>query len=73
MKGTATEIANEIRTNTGMSQSLIAEKMGIKQQTVGRMLNNKDGMRTDNFVKMLGIMGAEVVVRIGDKEYILEG
>ena len=64
MKKTATQAAIDIRESVGISQKKLAEKMNLKsQQAVFNMLNTKNGMRVDNFVKMMEIMGYDVVVR----------
>lgn len=49
----------------GYTQSLLAEKAGYKTtSTINDMLaRNKNGMRVDNFIKLLEIMDFEVVVR----------
>ena len=76
MKMTATQAADEIRSAIGISQKKLAEKMELKsQQAVFNMLNAKNGMRVDNFVKMMEIMGYEVVVRnkVTDEEIEIVG
>lgn len=74
MKKTAAEIAREVVADSPISQKKIAEKMGAKsQQAVFNMLNAKNGMRIDNFVKMMNVLGFEVVVRnkVTDEEQIV--
>ena len=76
MKKTALQAANEIRESIGISQKKLAEKMELKsQQAVFNMLNAKNGMRVDNFVKMMEIMGYDVVVRnkVTDEEIEIVG
>lgn len=76
MKMTATQAANEIRESIGISQKKLAEKMELKsQQAAFNMLNAKNGMRVDNFVKMMEIMGYDVVVRnkVTDEEIEIVG
>lgn len=64
MKKTAGVIAKDALTASGISQRKLADKMGLKsQQAVFNMLNAKNGMRVDNFVKMMDLLGYEVVVR----------
>jgi len=47
-----------------LSQKRLADKMGLKaQQGVFNMLNAKNGMRVDNFVKMMNALGYDVIVR----------
>jgi uncharacterized protein YmfQ (DUF2313 family) len=45
------------------------------QQAVFNMLNAKNGMRVDNFVKLMEIMGYDVVVRnrVTDEEIEIVG
>lgn len=64
MKKTAGEIARDTLSASGISQKKLAEKMGLKtQQGVFNLLKAKNGMRVDNFVKMMGLLGYDVVVR----------
>lgn len=61
---TAGQFAKEALDASPISQKKLAEKMGLKaQQAVFNMLNAKNGMRTDNFVKMMNALGYDVVVR----------
>ena len=74
MRKTAREVAREILDGSDVSQKKLATKMGLKsQQAVFNMLNAKNGMRADNFIKMMGVLGYDVVVRdrVTDKETIL--
>ena len=76
MKMTATHAADDIRSAIGISQKKLAEKMELKsQQAVFNMLNAKNGMRVDNFVKMMEIMGYTVIVRnkVTDEEIEIVG
>lgn len=71
MGKTAVQFAKEALAQSGISQKKLADKMGLKaQQAVFNMLNTKNGMRTDNFVKMMCALGYDVVVRdkVTDKE-----
>ena len=55
----------------GITQKELAEALGFAaQQSIGNMLNRKNSMRLDNFVKMLDAMGYAVVVRkkLGESE-----
>lgn len=64
MKMTASEIAKEIMKASGVSQKKLADKMNLKaQQAVFNLLNAKNGMRTDSFVKMMNALGYDVIVR----------
>ena len=74
MKKTAGQIAKDVLAASGISQKKLADKMGLKaQQAVFNLLNAKNGMRTDNFVKMMNILGYDVIVRdrVTDKETLV--
>ena len=61
---TAQDIVKSIMEGVGISQKKLADKIGAKsQQAVFNMLNAKNGMRVDNFVKLMNAMGYDVVVR----------
>ena len=73
-KKTALNMVNETRNEVGISQKKLAEKIGAKsQQLVFNMLNAKNGMRVDNFIKLMNAMGYDVVVRnrVNDKETMI--
>ena len=64
MNKTAIQLARDIWDASGISQKKLADKMGLKtQQAVFNMLNAKNGMRVDNFVRMMNVLGYDVVVR----------
>lgn len=47
-----------------ITQKELAEAIGLKsQQAIGNLLVRENGMRLDGFLKMLDVMGYEVVVR----------
>lgn len=74
MTKTAGQIAREVLDASGISQKKLAEKMGLKtQQAVFNLLKAKNGMRTDNFVKMMNLLGYDVVVRnkVTDEEMVV--
>lgn len=76
MKKTALQAVKDIREDIGISQKKLAEKMELKsQQAVFNMLSAKNGMRVDNFVKMMEVMGYDVVVRnrVTDEEIEIVG
>lgn len=61
---TAQQIVKETAEDLGLSQKKLADKIGAKsQQAVFSMLGAKNGMRIDNFVKLMNAMGYDVVVR----------
>ena len=71
MKKTAVKAAREIMEALGISQKKLAVKMGLKsQQAAASMLYAKNGMRVDNFIKMMDVLGYEVVIRnrVSDEE-----
>lgn len=74
MGKTAGQFAKEALVASGISQKKLADKMGLKvQQAVFNLLNAKNGMRTDNFIKMMNVLGYDVVVRnrVTDDETVL--
>ena len=74
MNKTAIQLARDIWDASGISQKKLAEKMGLKtQQAVFNMLNAKNGMRVDNFVRMMNVLGYDVVVRnkVTDEETLV--
>lgn len=76
MQKTALQAANDIKEQAGISQKKLAEKMGLNsQQAVYNMLNAKNGMRVDNFVKMMAVLGYDVIVRnrVNDEEIEIVG
>ena len=76
MQKTALQAAYDIQESAGISQKRLAEKMGLKsQQAVYNMLNAKNGMRVDNFVKMMAVLGYDVIVRnrVNDEEIEIVG
>ena len=71
---TAGQVARSVLEASGISQKKLAEKMGLKsQQAVFNLLKAKNGMRVDNFIKMMGLLGYDVVVRnkVTDEETVL--
>ena len=74
MSKTAGQLARDIWNESGISQKKLAEKMGLKtQQGVFNMFKAKNGMRVDNFVRMMNLLGYDVVVRnkVTDEETIV--
>lgn len=74
MMTTAREFAKCAVETSKLSQKRLALKMGLKaQQAVFNMLNAKNGMRTDNFVKMMNALGYDVIVRdrISEEDTVL--
>lgn len=60
----AKEIIKKAMGADKITQKELAEAIGLKsQQAVGSLLNRENGMRLDGFLKMLDVMGYEVVVR----------
>ena len=74
MRKTAGVIARDALASAGISQKKLADKMGLKsQQALFSMLNAKNGMRVDNFVKIMDTLGFEVIVRnkVTDSEQLV--
>ena len=68
---TAKEAIVEIMHSVGVSQQKLAEKIGLKkQQSFYNILNAKNGMRLDSFIKILDALGYEVIIRnrVNDEE-----
>ena len=60
----AADIVRQVMDSVGMSQKKLATKIGLKtQQSVFNILNAKQGMRIDNFVKMMNVLGYDVMVK----------
>ena len=75
MKMKAAEIVKHGMKSLGVSQKQLATKIGLKtQQSVFNILNAKQGMRIDNFVKMMNVLGYDVIVKhqVTDQEIIVE-
>lgn len=65
------QIIRDAMAADGITQKELADALGlVGQQSIGNMLNRKNSMRLDNFVKMLDAMGYAVVVRkkLGESE-----
>mgnify|MGYP003304487055 CR=1 FL=1 len=60
----AKEIIKTAMAADKITQKELAEAVGLKsQQAIGNLLVRENGMRLDGFLKMLDVMGYEVVVR----------
>lgn len=60
----AADIVRQIMESVGVSQKKLATKIGLKtQQSVFNILNAKQGMRIDNFIKMMDVLGYDVMVK----------
>ena len=67
----AQEILSKAMANEKVTQKAMADAMGLKSaQAVGNILYREGTVRVNNFVKMLNLMGYEVVVRkkLGESE-----
>lgn len=67
----AKEIISEAMSRGKVTQIALAKAMGLKTpQAIGNILYRENSVRVSSFVKMLDIMGYEVVVRkkIGETE-----
>ena len=71
----AADIVRQVLDSVGMSQKKLATKIGLKtQQSVFNILNAKQGMRIDNFVKIMNVLGYDVIVknRVTDETIMVE-
>lgn len=71
----AADIVRQVMDSVGMSQRKLAAKIGLKtQQSVFNILNAKQGMRIDNFIKIMNVLGYDVIVknRVTDEEIPVE-
>lgn len=60
------EIVAAVMKDEGVTQIELAHKMNwSSQQVVGNKLNRQPSMRVEDFVKMLDVMGYEVIVKKG--------
>lgn len=60
----ASEIVKKAMKADGITQKELAAALDLSsQQSIGNMLARRNGMRIDNFVKMMDKMGYEIVVR----------
>mgnify|MGYP003434350544 CR=1 FL=1 len=67
----AQEILGKAMSNERVTQKALADAMGLKSaQAVGNILYRDNSVRVNSFVKMLNLMGYEVVVRkrLGESE-----
>lgn len=66
------EILKEAMTAEKVTQKAMADAMDLKSpQAIGNILYRENSVRVNSFVKMLNLMGYEVVVRkagIGERE-----
>lgn len=59
----------EVRTQRGMSSTVLAEKVGISQAQICRLENSKQGFRSETLAKIadaLGVPMAELMVEAAD-------
>lgn len=71
----AVDVARKALEAAGISQKKLANKIGVKtQQAVFNMFNAKQGMRVDNFIKIMNALGYDVQVkhRITDETITVE-
>lgn len=68
----AQEILGKAMGNEKVTQKAMAEAMGLKSpQAIGNIIYRENSVRVNSFVKMLNLMGYEVIVRkagIGERE-----
>ena len=64
------DIIREIMANKGISQSELARDMGYAAQSgIGNMLNGRNSMRVDTFVRLMERLGCEVRVESEGKSW----
>ena len=54
-----------LRKSAHLTQSELAARMGLTQQNLSEIENNPGRMSVTRFMKLLGSMGAEIVIRTG--------
>ena len=60
----ASVIIKEVWEASGISQSKLAKKIGAKsQQAVFNMFNAKQGMRIDNYIRIMDALGYDVQIK----------
>lgn len=60
----ASDIVKKAMKADGITQKELAVALELSsQQSIGNMLTRRNGMRIDNFIKMLDKMGYEIIVR----------
>lgn len=54
--------------NQGLTQAEVAEKIGLKQPDIARLLNGKVGQVPENWQKLLDTLGLQIIAVPVDKE-----
>lgn len=60
-----TAMLQALRKSAHLTQSDLAARMGLTQQNLSEIENNPGRMSVTRFMKLLGSMGAEIVIRTG--------
>ena len=60
-----TAMLQALRKSAHLTQSELAARMGLTQQNLSEIENNPGRMSMTRFMKLLGSMGAEIVIRTG--------
>ena len=60
-----TAMLQALRKSAHLTQSELAARMGLTQQNLSEIENNPGRMSVTRFMKLLGSMGAEIVIRTG--------
>ena len=60
-----TAMLHALRKSAHLTQSDLAARMGLTQQNLSEIENNPGRMSVTRFMKLLGSMGAEIVIRTG--------
>ena len=60
-----TAMLQALRKSAHLTQSELAARIGLTQQNLSEIENNPGRMSVTRFMKLLGSMGAEIVIRTG--------
>lgn len=52
-----------LRKQTGLTQRDVAQRLGVTQQTMSAMERNADTVSAERLMRLLGILGVELVLR----------
>ena len=55
------------RKQAGLTQEEAAVRLGVTQQTLSALVRNAERVRASRLMKLLGLLGVELVLRKGDK------
>jgi len=58
----------DVRLNTGLSQSKVGNKVGIRQDTVSNFEQNPDSTKLDTFFKILSALNLELDIKVRNSD-----